>query len=221
MKKYVGKSTPVEETALSKNIFVFWWDGFESAPNIVRKCLESVKKYNPDSNIIEVSKNNFEDYTDIHPEILKGFYKGDISIQTFSDILRFNLLKNNGGAWIDATILFLEKFDIFEELKDKSFATISFTSSMNFLKYKNEVCSWSGYFIASRKGGYFVTVMNDLFEEYYLLYGKFPFISLLMHYLSYVRLIKLIMMFYQKRSLSVQICFYYQNYMIKILIFTP
>lgn len=175
LKKYVGKSTPVEETALSKNIFVFWWDGFESAPNIVRKCLESVKKYNPDSNIIEVSKNNFEDYTDIHPEILKGFYKGDISIQTFSDILRFNLLKNNGGAWIDATILFLEKFDIFEELKDKSFATISFTSSMNFLKYKNEVCSWSGYFIASRKGGYFVTVMNDLFEEYYLLYGKFPF----------------------------------------------
>lgn len=175
LEKYIGKSVSIEDTFLPKNIFVFWWDGFSGAPNIVRNTLESVKKYNPDSNVIEISKYNFGDYTDIHSEILKGFYKGDISIQTFSDILRFNLLKNNGGAWIDATILFLEKFDIFEELKDKSFATISFTSSANFLEYKNEVCSWSGYFIASRKGGYFVTVMNNLFEEYYLSYGKFPF----------------------------------------------
>lgn len=175
LEKYIGKSVPLEKTVLSKNIFVFWWDGFADAPNIVRKCLESVKKYNPNSNVIEISKDNFRNYTDIHPKILNGFYKGDISIQTFSDILRFNLLKNNGGAWIDATILFLEEFDIFEELKDKSFATVSFSSSENFLKYKNEVCSWSGYFIASRRGGYFVTVMNNLFEEYYLLYGKYPF----------------------------------------------
>lgn len=175
LEKYIGKSVPLEDTFLSKNIFVFWWDGFAKAPKVVRKCLESVKKYNPDSNVIEISKNNFKDYTDIHPEVLKGFYQGNISIQTFSDILRFNLLKNNGGAWIDATILFLETFDIFDELKDKSFATVAFSSSAHFLEYKNETCSWSGYFIASRKGGYFATVMNQLFEDYYLQYGKFPF----------------------------------------------
>lgn len=175
LSKYLGKEVPVKETKLEKNIFIFWWDGFEKAPKIVKKCLLSVKKYYSDANIVEVSKYNFKEYTDINPILIKEFDKGNISIQTFSDILRFNLLKNYGGIWIDATILFLNKIDLFCELEDKTFSTIYFPSSINFLKYKNQSCTWSGYFIAARKGSYLVTVMNNLFEEYYLQYGSYPF----------------------------------------------
>ncbi|WP_455679166.1 capsular polysaccharide synthesis protein [Streptococcus sp.] len=175
LSKYIGKEVPLKETKLEKNIFIFWWDGFERSPMVVKRCLASVRKYYSDANIVEISKYNFKDYTDINPVLVKDFYNGNISIQTFSDILRFNLLKNHGGIWIDATILFFNKIDLFQELEDKSFSTIYFSSSRNFLKYKDNSCSWSGYFIAARKGSYLVTVMNNLFEEYYLQYGNYPF----------------------------------------------
>ncbi|MGV3145827.1 capsular polysaccharide synthesis protein [Streptococcus parasuis] len=172
--KYLDKSTDLSNAPICKNIFVFWWDGFDNAPKIVKKCLESVIKYNPSANLIKISEQNFREYTNIDSKIIDEFYNGSISIQTFSDILRFNLLMNNGGVWIDATILFINEFDLFEGLENRSFNSLSFSSSNYFLKYKGEECSWSGYFIASRKNGYFVTVMNNLFQEYFLIYNNYP-----------------------------------------------
>ncbi|HEM6271228.1 TPA: glycosyltransferase [Streptococcus suis] len=172
--KYLNQKTNLSKSPICKNIFVFWWDGFENAPKLVQRCLESVIKYNPSANIIKISEQNFREYTKIDSKIIDEFYKGNISIQTFSDILRFNLLMNNGGVWIDATILFLNEFDLFKGLENKSFNSLSFSSSKNFLKYKDEECSWSGYFIASRKNGHFVTVMNNLFQEYFLIYKNYP-----------------------------------------------
>lgn len=174
LSKYLSEITDFSKAPICQNIFVFWWDGFENAPRIVKKCLDSIIRYNPSRNVIKISEENFRDYTNINQKIIDEFYKGNISVQTFSDILRFNLLMNNGGAWIDATILFLGEFDLFKGLEDKSFNSLNFSSSASFLQYKNETCSWSGYFIASRKNAYFVTVMNSLFEEYFLTYGNYP-----------------------------------------------
>ncbi|HFI0645869.1 TPA: capsular polysaccharide synthesis protein [Streptococcus suis] len=174
LEKYKAGVTDFTSSTIERNIFVFWWDGFDNAPILVKKCLDSIKYFNPSAQVIEISKDNFEEYTDINPVILSAFHNGDISVQTFSDILRFNLLKNHGGAWVDSTILFLNHYDIFDNLKHNSFNSISFSSSNSFLEYKNENCTWSGYFIASRKNAHFVTVMNNLFEDYYINYGDYP-----------------------------------------------
>ena len=162
-----------EEEGIENKIFVFWWDGFNDLPDIVAACFKSLKKQYQEYQIIPISKDNFEEYTDIHPVLLKDFKAGKISIQTFSDILRFNLLKNNGGMWVDATIYFTRKVDLFSQLERQSFATISFSTSKDFLEYKGEFCSWTGYFIASRKNGRFVQIMDMLFREYYLKYRNF------------------------------------------------
>ena len=155
----------LEKCPIEKNIFVFWWDGFINAPWIVKCCLSSVKQNHRDYKIIEISKDTYQEYTDIDPVIVKDFIRGKISIQTFSDILRFNLLKNNGGVWIDATIYFAEKYDILSNLETKSFESVVFSSSENFLEYQGLKCSWSGYYIASRKNGVFVSIMNDIFQK--------------------------------------------------------
>ncbi len=173
LKDYIGVETNLDECPIERNIFVFWWDGFDNAPIIVKKCLETVKKYHPNSKVIEITKDTFLDYTDIHPTILKDFNDGKISVQTFSDILRFNLLKNNGGTWIDATIFFADKYDLSERLTDKAFESVEFATSKNFLQYKGESCSWSGYFITSRKNSIFVQAVNHVFEQYYLTYGTY------------------------------------------------
>lgn len=174
IKDYIGRKRDLKSTSIEKNIFIFWWDGLKKAPDIVKACINSVYKNYSDYKIIIITKNNFKDYSKINKYIVKDFYAGKISIQTFSDILRFNLLYLNGGIWIDATIFFREKFDIFKGLENKSFESLCFNTSENFLKYKNEKCTWSGFFIASRKNGLLVQVMNDIFEKYYLKYHSYP-----------------------------------------------
>lgn len=165
--------TDLEKCPIRDNIFVFWMDGFDNAPVIVQKCLQSIKDYHPNSNIIEISKSNYKKYTDINPVLLKDFENGEISIQTFSDILRFNLLKNHGGTWIDATIFFCDDFDLTNNLKNKSIESICFSTTKKFLQYKGECCSWSGFFFAARKNAAFVRVMDYIFEQYYLKYHTF------------------------------------------------
>lgn len=167
------KLKPEQET-VEKNIFVFWWDGFEKAPSVVKKCIKSVEDNYSGFNVIRISKDNYKNYTDIDPMVLEGFEAGKISVQTFSDILRFNLLKNNGGMWIDATIFFVNNYDLIGRLgENQSFNTLEFASSREFLNYKGFACSWSGFFIASKKNGLFVRTMDAIFREYYKKYGTY------------------------------------------------
>lgn len=158
---------------IEKNIFIFWWDGFENAPAMVKGCLESVKRAYNNYNILLISKDNYKEYTTIHPRIIDGFEKGKISIQTFSDILRFNLLYNHGGIWTDATIYYREKLNLLENLEHKSFESLNFSYTSSFLRYKETSCSWSGFLIASRRHGLFIQTMNYIFEQYYLKYGSY------------------------------------------------
>lgn len=170
---FLSQDSNLGNTTIENNVFVFWWDGFENAPEIVKKCYASVCKYHPDSNVIGIDKNNYHKFTDIDAKIIKDFEKDKISVQTFSDILRFNLLKNNGGVWIDSTIMFLSKYNLLEDLKDKSFTTLEFSTSRDFLKYADCECSWSGFFIASRKNGLFVRAVDEIFKQYYLKYKTY------------------------------------------------
>ncbi len=170
---YTNMKTNIGNSTIENNVFVFWWDGLENAPEIVQCCFASVEKWHSESNVIMIAKNNYQQYTDINPVIIADYEAGKISVQTFSDILRFNLLKNNGGTWIDSTIFFAGNFDLTSSLVDKSFESVEFSTSKNYLRYKGEHCSWSGYFICSRKNGVLVRVMDKIFEEYYLTYHTY------------------------------------------------
>ena len=130
-------------------------------------------KYYPDCAIHLIDKNNYRKFTDIDNIILTDFEKGKISIQVFSDILRFNLLKNNGGIWIDSTIMFFNKMDLLKNLNNKPIESLEFSSTRYFMKYEKYNCSWSGYFFASRKGSLFVKVVDEVFREYYLKYKNY------------------------------------------------
>lgn len=115
-----------------KECICFWWDGFETAPFIVKKCLERTAQIFPEASIITISKQNFKEYTTIDQRILDGFEGGKISIQTFSDILRFNLLKNHGGLWVDATIYFLKPYPIFDMLEKNRMNLLHLKIHQNF-----------------------------------------------------------------------------------------
>jgi hypothetical protein len=95
---------PVHST-FDQPIFVYWAQGFDAAPPVVRACLAALKANNPDSRVHELSLDNIGYYADM-PEDLVASLAGDH--YHFSDLLRMLLLEKFGGVWVDATCLVTE-----------------------------------------------------------------------------------------------------------------
>lgn len=79
-------------------IFVFWWQGRDELPQIVRLCIDSIEKNSKPFSVHIITKNNYEKYVQISPIIKNKLISGDITLTHFSDILRFNLLYQYGGG---------------------------------------------------------------------------------------------------------------------------
>lgn len=89
----------------SNKVWICWWQGMESAPELVKVCFESVKKHMADREIILITADNYTDYVELPDYIVDKFNRGIISHAHFSDLLRLELLIKYGGLWIDATVL--------------------------------------------------------------------------------------------------------------------
>ena len=104
-----------------KTIWMCWFQGEEQAPVIVKKCISSVKKHAKDWNIVILDSNNYHKYANIPSIFVEKWKNGIISNTHFSDILRFEILAEHGGLWMDATCLLTD--DIPEYITRYSFFT--------------------------------------------------------------------------------------------------
>ena len=59
-----------------QTIYILWFDGFQNAPDVVKKCVDSWKYYNPDWNIILLDEDNYRQYVNLdkHLDITKKIY---------------------------------------------------------------------------------------------------------------------------------------------------
>jgi tetratricopeptide (TPR) repeat protein len=87
-------------TRLSMPVFVYWAQGFDSAPPVVRRCLAALRATNPDADIHELTDETYRYYVDIPEDIVLATGKNKAH---FSDLLRLALLEKFGGVWVDAT----------------------------------------------------------------------------------------------------------------------
>lgn len=95
----------LEEKKIERKVWFCWLQGIENAPKLVKVCYKYLTCYLNDYEIIEITEQNYMKYTTIPEFIIKKWKCGYISNTHFSDILRNNLLINNGGIWIDSTVL--------------------------------------------------------------------------------------------------------------------
>lgn len=142
-----------------KRIWILWLQGIEVAPTIVKKCYESVCKYNVDMEVILLDENNFLDYTNIPQYIIDKWKNGIITNTHMSDIIRSDLLVRNGGIWVDATTYFTGP------LPDYIVNTEFFVYKHSTLRdITVETNSW---LISSSKNIRLMIVVRDLLFEYW------------------------------------------------------
>lgn len=84
-----------------KNIYIYWRQGYDDAPFLVKKCIQSWKFHNKDWTIIFLDNTNLHNYIKVDDYIdLSNKHLLDAHA---SDIIRLIILKEHGGVWADAT----------------------------------------------------------------------------------------------------------------------
>lgn len=99
---YCKTNTQIE-TEHRDCIWMCWWQGLENAPDIVKKCVESIQKNSGIHDVIVITEKNYKDYVSFPEWIEEKRSREIISRTHFSDLLRLELLATYGGMWLDAT----------------------------------------------------------------------------------------------------------------------
>ena len=159
IEKYKKVNINTKNKNNDNNIWIFWWQGIENAPDLIKSCINSIKKHCKDKEIVIIDKNNIDKYYKMPDYISNKVNNGTISITHLSDILRMNLLKKYGGHWIDATIfLTANPFN-----KNNSFNTIKFHCNEDTSISKGR---WCGFFIGG-ENKVFYDFMVETFNTYW------------------------------------------------------
>lgn len=143
-----------------KQIFIYW-DG----PNepIIDMCNKSVKANSKNVKIINLNKENLNDYYEIDSLYETKIKNGFLDKIHFSDILRYELLYKYGGCWLDATMLVTGDIDY---VFDDDFWTIKLSKE----KVKCEYVSGERWYIyamscsANNKLAYY---LKELYKQYF------------------------------------------------------
>lgn len=93
-----------EKTSNTKIIWWSWLQGEENAPDLCKRCLESLRLHMKNYEIRIITENNLTEYISIPDSILLKYKKKYIGEAHFSDIIRTLLLIKYGGVWIDSTV---------------------------------------------------------------------------------------------------------------------
>lgn len=118
-------------------IWVYWKQGIENAPEIVKHCINSQKHIFKEKFIL-LTNDNIDQYIKVPACYIKKVKNGKMSSAAFSDILRFALLEHYGGTWIDATVLLTGNVPKYV-LETPFFV---FHESLGEINTPAEYCSW-------------------------------------------------------------------------------
>lgn len=155
-------SVETEENGSNK-IWILWWQGEKNMPVLVKSCFDSIKNNSKNAEVILIDKDNVRNYADFPEYIYQKVSSGKISLTHFSDLLRFNLLKQYGGLWMDATLFVTDKLEdsIFE---DDIYTCAGHEDKEHFFVTHGR---WCGFFIGGKKNQPLFNFMNNFFLNYW------------------------------------------------------
>ena len=141
-------------------IWFFWLQGEENLPLIPQLCLQSIRKHANGHKVIVLTADNYREYVAIPDTLLTMYREGRIKAAHFADILRINLLAQQGGLWLDATMLVTA--DLPQEIFEMPFFSIKTENQGYFVSQ----CRWAVFCLGAAKGNPLFVQLASLFEQY-------------------------------------------------------
>ncbi len=145
-----------------RNIWMFWDQGIEDAPDVVKMCIASWRTQNPGWTIHVLDRDTVRDFVDL-PTL-----SPEMSIQSYSNILRFRLLAQHGGVWADATAFCVKPLDEWLPIvAQRGFFAFFWTKETRWFTwpgYTREVATW---FLASEPKSPIMTDWYDYSIRYW------------------------------------------------------
>lgn len=150
---------PIPQTG-NYPIWIFWWQGIDKMPEVVRICYNSVLENAGEHPVNVITEDNYKEFIaglSNLDGILEHLRQKHIIYAHFSDIVRCYLLCTYGGVWIDATVLLTNKID---DIITNGIFVSGRRLPHGYLKQSISQGKWTTYFIFANKG-------NVLFEFLY------------------------------------------------------
>lgn len=138
--------------------FVFWWQGIDNAPEVVKLSVKSITKNS--ENLVVIDKDNLCEWVSFPDYVMEKFRCGYISLAHFSDILRFYLLYVYGGTWIDATCFLSKKIPDNVRLSDFWSVNGAYANSLGW--------HWTSFFMCGKAGNVVAKQMLTFYYDYWM-----------------------------------------------------
>lgn len=94
---------PEQDENYKECIWICWWQGLNNAPDIVKKCVESIRTHAGNHKIVIITDENYKEFVTFPTWIEQKYKQGIITKTHLSDLLRISLLARYGGIWLDST----------------------------------------------------------------------------------------------------------------------
>ena len=138
-------------------IWSYWDSGLENAPEIVRLCVASWRKFAGSAQIVVLSKDMLGGYLD--PQDFPPRFE-ELPVQHQSDLIRLALLERYGGVWLDASV-FLTR-PLLDWL-----AAVSGEAGLFLFRRPGPDRKFSNWLIAAKQGDKFVIALRKDLEAFF------------------------------------------------------
>ena len=161
-------------TEFPKIIWTMWQQGEAQMPETVQASMKTIKDFakRNDCEFYLLTDQNLADFINIPRNITEKYKKKELSAAHYSDIIRFSLLYQYGGIWMDAT-LFVSPYATVKMFEGDFFSLNHPPTYPEQMERTIGDFKWSGFFLAGQKGGPYFKHIRDLYIYYVRKYPVF------------------------------------------------
>jgi hypothetical protein len=146
------------ENGCPPRIYVYWGQGFDSAPGIVQLCRRALLDHHDAADVIFLDDDVLGEYVDMPAWVSRRV----TSPAHYSDIVRLEMLWRYGGIWMDATCLPTGR--VLDRMPD--------LSASGFFAFEYRPARFSNWFLACRPGNRVVGLLLEAQYRYWETYDK-------------------------------------------------
>ncbi len=145
---------------IPNKLWLYWNSPLESAPDVVKRSVQSWHQQNPEFEVTFLCDENLEQILGFNFNTTFRLATVNLGLAMKADILRLYLLSKYGGVWVDTTTFCLKPLSHWlpEATKDTHFFTFRHSS--------NQTRPVEAWFIAANQGNKIVQSTLQLFLEH-------------------------------------------------------